>query len=213
MLLFLPGQFTSFDFLLIPFYVGLIFLIASFFKPESKFLKYYYRGLLMKIIGGVVFWLIHCLLYKGGDSWAYFYSAKAISKLMLINFNDAWSIISGEVNGIEIMPYFNSYTGTPASYMTKDFHTFTVARYSSLLSLISFDSFLITTIVLASISYVGLWKLYSLIVKIYPEMLKPGFYLILAMPSLIFWGGGIMKDTYVLSASCWFCYNFYLVDI
>ena len=125
-----------------------------------------------------MFWLVHCLIYKGGDSWLIFYSAKAISKLLVDDFNNGFKILTAQLNGEEIFHYFNSHTGTPAYYIAKDFFTFSVARYTSVLSLISLNSFLITTLVLSSISFIGIWKLYCLITELYPEMKKPTFYLI-----------------------------------
>lgn len=97
--------------------------------------------------------------------------------------------------------------------MSKDFHTFSVCRYASILSIICFESFLVTTILTSALSFIGMWKFFTLITKLYPNITRPVFYLVLALPSLTFWGSGIMKDTFVLSAGCWFTYNFYMVFI
>jgi hypothetical protein len=35
----------------------------------------------------------------------------------------------------------------------------------------------------------------------------------LILPTLIFWGSGIMKDSYVLGSTCWITYNFYKISI
>tara|TARA_B100000963_G_scaffold360636_1_gene392292 strand:+ start:2458 stop:3789 length:1332 start_codon:yes stop_codon:yes gene_type:complete len=209
----LPGQFNFIDLLISPIYIGLIFLVAFLLRDENLNLKYYYRGLSIKIFGGLIFWLVYTFVYGGGDAWAYFYSAKSISNLLIQDFDKGWAVISAQVQGIDIFPYFNQNTGTPAYYMARDFHTFTVARYTSIFSLITFNSFLTSTILISALSFIGIWKLYSLIVNLYPTMKKPAFYLVIAMPSLIFWGGGIMKDTYVLSSCCWFSYNFYFIFI
>ena len=53
-----------------------------------------------------------------------------------------------------------------------------------------------------------------MVTSLYPEINeKHLFYIIICTPSLLFWGGGIMKDTFVLNASCWIAYNFYMVFV
>ena len=119
-----------------------IVVLFSAFSPKDKEIKkYFIRGLLYKILGGVVFWFIHCWLYYGGDSWAYFCSAKAIGNLLIQDFEKGYMVLSAEIQGNEIMNLFNYNTGYPASYMAKDFHTFSVCRYSSILSILCFNSF------------------------------------------------------------------------
>ena len=78
------GQFEFLDLLLAPLYILVIVVLFYAFRPKDKEInKYFIRGLFYKILGGIIFWFIHCWLYYGGDSWAYFYSAKAIGKLLI----------------------------------------------------------------------------------------------------------------------------------
>ena len=97
--------------------------------------------------------------------------------------------------------------------MWKDQNTFSVCRFTAPLYLISSKSFIITSFLTACFSYVGIWKLYRLFNILYPRNSKVFAYLILFLPTLIFWGGGIMKDSYVLGATCWITYNFYKIFI
>lgn len=214
MTLWINGQFLQSDYIFFPIYGILILLLAFLFQPKNPLKKkYFFRGLYLKIIGGVFFWLIYCSVYDGGDSWAYFVSSKAVGNLLMQNFEIGWQVLNGEISGLKAWSCFNGETGFPMGYMLRDDKTFSVARYTSILYLLSSRSFLVTTLLISSISFIGMWKFYSLVVMIYPRAHKISFYIILLTPSLIFWGGGIMKDTYVLSACCWFCYNFYMCFI
>jgi len=49
--------------------------------------------------------------------------------------------------------------------------------------------------------------------ELYPKYNKYFAITVLFIPSVLFWGSGILKDTFTLSASCWFTYNFYKVFI
>ena len=99
LLLWIDGQFNFSDLIFAPVYVVIIFLLSIFFKPKSSHLRsYFFKGITLKIFGGILFWFVHCLLYKGGDSWAYFYSSKALGELLLFDLNSAWNIITEKVN-------------------------------------------------------------------------------------------------------------------
>lgn len=214
MFLWIDGQFNYEDILLLPVYLLFIYIIARYFTPKNNTLKkYYFRGLFLKILGGVLFWYIHCLLYSGGDSWAYFYSSKAIVNLILSDFNDGLGVLTTRIEGRDIYSAFNESTGFPAYYMTKDSNTFSVARFTSLFSFIGCKSFLLTTVLISSLSFIGIWKFYIVVNKIYPNIKKYSFYILLCTPSILFWSGGIMKDTFVFCSCCWFCFNFYMLFI
>ena len=88
------------------------------------------------------------------------------------------------------------------------FLVFTVPLY-----FLGAKSFLITSFLTACFSYIGIWKLYRLFNTLYNGNSRIFAYLILFLPTLIFWGGGIMKDSYVLGATCWITSNFYHIFI
>ena len=62
--LWLPGQYDAVDLFLLPIYLTIIFLFAFLLRPKERSLKHYYRGLFLKLLGGFMFWLVHCLIYK-----------------------------------------------------------------------------------------------------------------------------------------------------
>ncbi len=121
---------------------------------------------------------------------------------VLFNTNSYYNSISS----------FNYETGFPHSHYFTDKNTFIIYRLSAPLYLLSSKSFLITSFFTAVISYVGIWKFYRLVIVLYPGHSKAFAYLVLFMPSLIFWVG-IMKDSYMLGATCWLTCNFYNVFI
>jgi len=113
------------------------------------------------------------------------------------------------MDGINNYWAFNIDTGYPPTYMWVDPETFAVCRYSSVFAFLGFQSFLVMSILTACFSYIGIWKLYRLFNSLYPGNQKALAWTILFMPSMVFWGSGIMKDTFVLGAVCWVTCNFY----
>ena len=55
------GQFEFLDLLLAPIYILIIVVLFYAFSPKEKEIKkYFVRGLLYKILGGIIFWFVHC---------------------------------------------------------------------------------------------------------------------------------------------------------
>ena len=210
-------QLNEIDFILVPVY---LFVIIFFAQQVARNLntnkitkRLFMTGIAIKAIGSIIFCLVYISAYGGGDSWAYFVGASAIGELFIDNFSDAWLIFTNEVTGYEANSLFNSSTGYPPTYMLRDHHTFTVCRLSSIFYLLGGKSFLVTSMLISTFSFAGIWKFYILVCKLYKGNEKIFFFTIIGLPSLIFWGSGIMKDTFVLSSTCWVSYNFYMVFI
>ena len=205
------------DFVLGPIYFGIIFLIALYIRNKNILIypefRYFTWGLVLKFIGALAFCMMYVYYYKGGDTTSYYKGAVAIANLSTHNFAAFWDILINNNLSLENLYSFNQDTGIPPRYMWRDPQTFAVCRYTALFALIGFRSFLVMSMLTACLSFIGLWKLYKLFNILYPGHAKGFAWTILFIPSMLFWGSGIMKDTYVLGAVCWVTYNFYMVFI
>ena len=61
----------------------------------------------------------------------------------------------------------------------------------------------------ACITYSGFWKLYQTFLLEFPNLKRELAISCLFIPSCVFWGSGLMKDSFTLSAVGWFTYSFY----
>ena len=201
------------DYILLFIYIVFIFIISIIIKnkyiiryPEYK---YFIQGIFVKCIGAIIFCLVYVYYYKGGDTLAYYHGAIALANMATYNFAVYWDILLNNNLSFSNLYSFNSITELPPRYMWKDPETFAVCRYSSLMAFLGFKSLFIMSLLTAVFSYIGLWKLFRLFNNLYPGNARGFAWAILFMPSLVFWGSGIMKDTYVLGAACWVTVNFY----
>ncbi|MBK6831033.1 MAG: hypothetical protein IPG92_09985 [Flavobacteriales bacterium] len=167
--------------------------------PEYKF---YLWGLIAKVVGGVAFSTIYFYYYAGGDTIAYFYSAVSMSRLAESNPASYFTVLFG-ANDMANLSLFNETIGYPYSYVYFDTRSFFLIRLISPLVMVTFHSYLITTLVLASISYAGVWRCFRTFVGYFPSITNRLAIAFLFMPSVVFWGSAIMKDTMTLSAACW----------
>lgn len=205
---------TIWDFILYPVYFILIYAIASAIKNknigENKAYDYYLKGLLVKLVGGFIFCCIYCFYYDGGDTNAYWVSTGILNKMMSKNLSVYFDILSGDLSKSNLYN-FDKSTGYPDYW--KDPQSFSTIRFTSPIYLLTIESYFTCTLLLSALAYSGIWRLYLLFTREFPGLEKNFAIAILYFPSLVFWGSGIMKDTYTLSAACWFTYSIYMVFI
>lgn len=168
-------------------------------SPEYR---YFLWALMAKLLGGVVFSLIYFYYYAGGDTISYFYSGVAMRDLAFIDPAEYMRQMFG-ANTVENWSAYPADGVRPFQYVFLDDRTFLVLRVISLLAILTFKSYLITTLLIASLSFFGIWACYRTFVGYYPELagkLAIGF---LFLPSVVFWSSSILKDTFTFSAVCW----------
>ncbi len=202
------------EFLLLPVYLMVIYYIGRSFQnsriDDNPFYSYYLKGLMLKIGGGIFLVLIYTVYYKGGDTTAYFESAVVLDRLRDINFSGYLEIMGNNLTQ-ETYSYFTSETAWPQYFFDKQ--SFTVVRVANIVNNVGFDSYMLTTVVLSALTYNGIWRLFLLFTELYPKYVKQLSYSILYIPSVLFWGSGILKDTLTLMGACWFTFSFYKVFI
>lgn len=196
-----------YDLLLSPFYILLVYFLASSYKnskyklADKKHYRYFLPALMCKIIGGISLCLIYTYYYtEGGDATNYYYTTCThINVLLSGNFSLFYDLISSETGSVAEVNAIGDYGYIYFS------HTDSYAFFTVLLTLpfclLAFKSFVATTILLASVSFIGLWRLYEVFVDNFPAVQKGFAIAIFFVPSVAFWGSGILKDTYTLSAA------------
>jgi hypothetical protein len=202
-----------FDLLLVPFYLLIIYLVANNISKKNinKYpeYKYFKKGIYIKLIGVSLFLIFYTLYYPTGDTISYYEGSRSLARLLFQDFNKGLQILFNTDSIYNSINSFNYQTGRPPFYIFRDTKTFNVCRFSIVFYLLGSGSLIVSNLLCCTFSYVGIWKLYRLFNTLFPGKSRPFAYFILFMPSLVFWGGGIMKDSYVLGGICWATYCFY----
>ncbi|HQV50684.1 MAG: hypothetical protein IPI00_00415 [Flavobacteriales bacterium] len=172
-------------------------------EPEYKYLLW---GLMAKLFAGIVFSLIYFYYYQGGDSVAYFYGAVSMRNLAMVDPLAYLNQLFGD-NTLENWNVYTWETGKPFQYLYFDDRTFFVIRITSLLAILSFNSYLNASLLIASASFFGIWACFRTFVSYFPQQTGKLAIAFLFMPSVIFWGSAILKDTFTISAVFWFIHS------
>ena len=203
--------FSELDFLLVPIYFVVFYFVGSRIQAskiiENKLYAYYTRGLVFKLGASIMVSLIFLYYYKGGDNIGYFWSAQFLAKMQTLNPNVYFSVLTDNRTHENLAYFFDNGLCCPDYW--KDGQSFTVVRVCSLFVWLSGNNFLTTGLIFAWLSYGGIFRLFLLFNELFPGMEKKFAIAVLYMPSVIFWGSSILKDTITFSASCWMIYAFY----
>ncbi|MCD6018663.1 MAG: hypothetical protein K0S53_1784 [Bacteroidetes bacterium] len=201
---------SVFDLLLTPFYIIGAYIYAYWVtkknireKPEYA---YFTKGLMVRIFGAIAIGVVYFFYYDGGDTTNYYQTSSAYAKLFLKDQDDFWIGWLGD--GSKHYFTFNESTGYPV-YTPKDHHSFFVVRLLIPIVTLGFHSYFSTAVLVACFTYGGMWKLYQTFLMEFPNLKKEFAIACLFIPSCVFWGSGLMKDSFTLSAVGWFTYAFY----
>lgn len=165
--------------------------------------NYFLPAMWLKLAGGMFFALIYTMYYQGGDTTSYYECALAYVNLL---FEDGGKFITAFLGdgSVEIKSLFSSKTGSPMGYMFFDDKTRTVIKLCVPFILIGGKSYFIATFFLALATFGGLWRLYRMFLSHFPSYKRNLAIGILFMPSVVFWGSGLLKDSFTLAATCYF---------
>ncbi len=201
---------TIWDAIIPPFILFAIFLYAYLTKirkidkrPEYSF---YVKGMTLKIMGGFSFLVIYLFYYGGGDTTLYYQSCESLLNLSKVNFGKFFSIMMGNLSQ-ENASLFGPEIGY--NYYYRDFQSYSVVRFSSIFVFMVGRSYVAATILIAAFTYGGLWSLFKLLYHRFPNDKKAIVFAIFYIPSTLFWGSGLLKDSYTLMATCYFFVAFY----
>ena len=202
---------TIWDLMLPPFILIFIYIFESQkvrlnIEKDLKY-EFYLRGLFLRIGSALLLCFVYQFYYVGGDTINYWGSGVIVNRMITKDFWIYLKILAGD-RSWENYAAFDITTSYP-DYMARDAQSFAVVRLVSPFCLLTIRSYYSATILVAWFTYGGIWRLYSLLVELYPAIRREFAYATLFIPSLSFWGGGILKDTFSFWSACLFFYGFY----
>jgi hypothetical protein len=199
---------------------GAFFLIAAYFIVNSlkvRFLgfnnplqRYLIPALTLKMAGAICSGLVYQFYYGGGDTMDFYTSASYVSSLCFTNFSDFIGLLNSD-------PILSDPNLEKYSYLDfiADPPTWTVVRLAAIIDIFSFDSYIVIALFFSLFSLYASWQFFSLITRLYPDVkLRQKFaYCIFYIPSVVFWGSGVFKDTLTLCGLYLFTVHIYAIVI
>lgn len=194
------------DLLITPIYLAIFYFLAyvirpSVTTPETK--KYFIPALSAKFFGAIALGMIYQFYYSGGDTFNYFtHGSRWIWAAFLDSPVTGFKLLL-EQGGERQAETFNFSQNI---WYYRDEKAFFVVRIVAFFDFFTLHTYSATALFFAAFSFSGSWALYSVVVRLYPYNTKWLAIAILFVPSVVFWGSGILKDTITFGALGWCTY-------
>ncbi|HEU5292396.1 MAG TPA: hypothetical protein VFU05_17235 [Cyclobacteriaceae bacterium] len=197
------------DFIVTPLILMIVYACAYVLRPsitDSIIRKYFFPALTLKIIGALAVGFVYQFYYHGGDTFNFHTHGSRIIWEAFWDSPIKWfRLLMNDQNLQGIYPYVTriSFYGDPAS--------FEIVRLSALLDMFTFSSYSATAVLFAVISFIGSWMFFLVLYEQRPILHRWTAIASFFIPSVFFWGSGILKDTITLSCAAIVLYStFYL---
>jgi len=184
------------DFIVTPFIIIGVYAFAYWLRPrlcDEVNYKYFFPALTVKIVGALALGFLYQFYYQGGDTFNYHTHGSRV----------IWEVFSEDpYNGIRLL--FSTHEHGLDKFSShiefyNDRSSFFVVQLATLLDFVTFSSYSGTAVLFAFISFLGMWCLFVTFYDMYPHLHRRIAIATLFVPSVLFWGSGILKDTIVMA--------------
>lgn len=156
--------------------------------------RYFLPALALRIIGALAVGFIYQFYYNGGDTFNYHtYGSRHI-----------WNaFMDSPSKGFRIFFYGGSDLTNVYEYASRivfldDPGSFMIVRLAFLADIFTFSAYSGTAVLFSVFSFIGMWMFFQTFYNRYPHMHQQFAIASFFIPSVFFWGSGLLKDTITL---------------
>lgn len=194
------------DLIVTPIIIFLVYAGAYWIRPrvtDTINRKYFIPALTVRIIGALAVGFLYQFYYDGGDTFNFHTHG---SRIVWEAFRES------PIIGIKLLLSDGTYSSGTYNYASKiifyrDSASYFIVKVASVFDLVTFSSYSATAVLFAVLSFVGSWFLFLAFYKRSQMLIKWQAVSILFIPSVIFWGSGLMKDTLTFMAVGFLTYS------
>jgi hypothetical protein len=199
------------DIIVGPIYFLLIMLIGVNIKNKFKdkvIGNYFIKGLFLKLVGAFGISIIYFFYYESGDTVYYFQRAKLLDSVLISNFGVGLKLLLANPMIIDSQTY-----GHFQAMRAWDASSYIVVKMAAITNIVCFNSYLANAFIFSALSFIGIWRLFTMLKEIFPDKTKILAWSFLFIPSVFFWGSGVLKDNVTYGFLGIFITSFYYLFI
>ena len=195
------------DLFITPFYLAIIYAIAYGLRSSVTNVytkKYFIPALTVKIVGAIALGILYHTLY-GGDTNNYYRQAGIVYHAFGDSFAAGLELVT---TAGDVTPAISRYTDQ-LTWFGHGSNEYFVIRVAAVFALLSFNTYTVIAVLFAAVTFTGMWAMYMTFAKIRPQTFRELAIAVFFLPSVFFWGSGLLKDSLCLGALGWLFYAFY----
>ena len=185
------------DLVFTPFVIFLVYVAAYVIRPyvtDNVTRRYFMPALSVKILGALALGFIYQYYYHGGDTFNYHtHGSRIVWESFIENPLDGIRLIFGPTNDEHGIYQYSSrilFFKDPGSYF--------VVRVAAFFDLFTFSSYSATAVLFSVSSFMGMWMLFLTFYRQYTRLHRGIAVATLFIPSVFFWGSGLLKDSLII---------------
>lgn len=188
------------DMIIVPICLLLMWVFAYFIRKKYKgtpIFGYFFPALMLRFLFAFVYALVIQFYYGAGDT-SMFYQAVQDMQNALEHDASYWQEIYFSLKldpNSPIYPYFLYDSGGFTNYYMQHISNYMVPRFALPFSVMFFRSYPAICFCLSLYSFAGCWRIFKMFYEMYPHLKKKLAIAILFLPSILFWGGSLLKDS------------------
>lgn len=195
------------------FFLYLVWKI-KFFDPEGLTKKIIVLAFLLKVIAGFALWAIYTFHYtyrNTSDAYRFFDDAMVIfnaTKDQPLDFLQIITGINADSDQVKACLAETNHWYRQYDYgLLNDDRT--LIRFNALVLFFSFGYYHVHTLFMNFLSLIGLVALFRTFSPLLPQRKTELAAAVFLIPTVVFWGSGVLKEGLILFALGLFCYSFY----
>jgi hypothetical protein len=202
------------DFYLAPICILILLFFARAMKKnyqDTPLEKYVFPAMGLRLLGVFVYTLVIRYYYGFGDSHNYYQALIDMYHAVKDDSSILWDIIlKNKMETTDRLYNYFVYDGYGyTQYYMMDHRSYNVPRMALPFALIFQRSFLCVSFCISYLSFLGSWRIFKMFYEMYPHLHRKLAYGILFLPSVIFWGTSLLKDSFSVVALGFFVYAAY----
>jgi hypothetical protein len=186
------------DFIVTPILIIIVYAVALLIRPrvtDEVNRRYFIPALSLKLFGALAVGFIYQFYYAGGDTYNYHtYGSRHL-------WNAFWD---SPASGLKLFFYGPQNTIGVYEYASKiifltDPSSFAIVRLSFIFDLFTFSTYSATAVLFGVLGFTGIWMFFLTFYNQYPHLHRGLAIASFFIPSVVFWGSGVLKDTVSLA--------------
>lgn len=167
----------------------ILYFVKLFQKQKAN--AYLIPGFLLKSLGGLSFALVYLFYYGGGDTTEYFAASKQMTEILASHPDKYVELMFSNCEQAQLIlrsiGRYMEFSKSPEEWF--------MVRLISPFNLLTFNSFLGLTFLMSVLSFFGSMRLMKTMGKLLKNQERLLFVVNFMVPSVLFWGSGLLKDT------------------
>lgn len=186
------------DLIVTPIYLLIFYAIAivgikKFSSKKNR--KFFLPALTLKFVGAIFLGIVYQFYYQGGDTFNYWtYGSAYIWEAFIDSPINGLSMIFGDITDPEYYEYYSKI------WLKRSESSVFIVRLAAFFDLLTLHTYSATALFFGLISFCGSWAFFESLTNVLDANRKYIAAVIFIVPSIIFWGSGILKDSITLGA-------------